>query len=152
MKKPKPKKHRPTLTPTALAWLAFNCPPERWDRIRELYDRRQIEAIFAYLKLATDEPTYRQFEEMNLEPAELEARRAAEAAKLKAEEDGKFAVFSGINPAYNVPLTENTGALLFSGLHWKPFVTPQQKQEMAAAQRDFDLEHYEMAEIPEVEF
>ena len=62
MKKPKPKKHRPTLTPTALAWLAFNCPPERWDRIRELYDRRQIEAIFAYLKLATDEPTDRHFE------------------------------------------------------------------------------------------
>lgn len=74
-----------TLKPQALAWLAKFCPPEVWQRCLALHDRNQILALLEYLRAEMSPEIFEQFEQNNLEPETLAARRKAEADRRAAE-------------------------------------------------------------------
>jgi hypothetical protein len=108
-----------------------------------LYDRKQIAALFDYLKAIIPEELYREFEERNLPPAILAERRAAEAAKRQAEENEKRTIRQG-----NVPAV--THADLLNPPRWRNLGPPSREEiEKQEQERRTAIE---AIPIPEPEF
>jgi len=74
----KHRKAKPTLKPEALAWLARHSGDTEWQRILDLH-RLSIDALFAYVRSASDDASYQQFMDL------VEPEAAAERKKKEAE-------------------------------------------------------------------
>ena len=92
----KHRKAKPTLKPEALAWLARHSGDTEWQRILDLH-RLSIDALFAYVRSASDDASYQEFMDL-VEPEaaaerkkkEAEAAEAARKESLTIHTDGKM--------------------------------------------------------------
>lgn len=122
---------KPTLLPTAYAWLAQHCSDTQWSRILDLREI-SVDAVLCYLRTITDAETFARFEEANLPAEVLAERRAAEAKRLEAEENERRTVRTdGIPPP--------TSAQIVAGKPlWKSysFLTEEEKAKIAKAREE----------------
>jgi len=139
----KNRKAKPTLKPEALAWLARHSGDTEWQRILDLH-RLSIDALFAYVRSASDDASYQQFMDL-VEPEAAAERRKKEAEAAEAARKESLTIHTdGRCPSPYTNLQEGSTAPL-----WRDATLTEAERAEAAKLAEEDRTG--MRAIPEVE-
>src|SRR5579859_3370769 len=140
----KHRKAKPKLRAEALAWLARHSGDTEWQRILDLH-RLSIDALFAYVRSASDDASYQQFMDL-VEPEAAAERRKKEAEAAEAARKESLTIHTdGRCPSPYTNLQEGSTAPL-----WRDATLTE--KERIDAERLAEMERSGTLEIPQPQF